>query len=90
MMGKDNAMKLIGFVVGIVAVLITVYSTFHVPVSNAIQDTKAYCVKEIAEVRKEQQLFCSENSKDHSDIKVTLAEIRADLKYLRREKDRTN
>ena len=84
MSDMNGSMKLIGWVGGIVALLITIYATFHVPLSNAIQDTKSYCAAEDVVIRKEITAVCMENARDHGEIKTLLAEIKADLRYLKR------
>lgn len=85
----NGAMKIIGWVGGVVSLLIVIYATFHVPLSSAIQDTKAYCATEDAIIRKEVQAICMENAKDHGDIKAMLSEIKTELKYIRKENGRS-
>lgn len=83
--GTNGAMKLISWTGGIVALLITFYVQFHVPLANAIaQETRA---------RQEKDVMLQENlnkavveQKDiNKDILLALKEIQVDLRYIKKE-----
>jgi hypothetical protein len=88
--GINGGMKIISWTGGVVALLITIYATFHVPLSNALQETKAYCASEDTAIRKELAAVCLKNSEDHSEMKTMLAEIKTELRYIRKENGRPN
>ena len=100
MASENGTMKTLGWIGGtVVAVLgisFTVYSTFHVPLAEA--DSKlAYELTLETKCRMENdsilqgkiQQSCIEAKQDLADIKLMIAEIRADLKYLKKDNGRS-
>lgn len=97
---ENGTMKTLGWIGGtVVAVLgisFTVYSTFHVPLAEA--DSKlAYeltletkCRMDADSVVQEKiQQVCLDTKKDLLEIKVMVAEMRSDLKYMKKDNGRT-
>lgn len=83
--GMNGAMRLIGWTVGIISLLITIYLVFHVPLVNAIANEASLRAIEDTLLRKEISAMGLENSKEHGDIKGMLTEIKTELKYFHKE-----
>ena len=72
------------FVVGVLGISITIYSTFHVPLANAVAKEKDERIKEDTCIRKEFMGCVTRQQETNSQMLVKLTEIQSDLKYLKR------
>lgn len=83
--GMNGTMKLLGWVGGIVGLLITIYCTFHVPLVSAINDEVKTRQSEDIRIQRELSQCIATNKDTLAEIKIMLAEQRADIKYIKRE-----
>ena len=76
--GMNGTIRLLAYVGGVIALLITIYTVFHVPLATAIQE-------EAVKRQSEDTIIRLAMAESFGEIKTMLAEQRADIKYIKKE-----
>ena len=81
--GVNGTFKILGWIGGAIAFLITIYTVFHVPMVDAIDKERDCRIEGDAEIRQEVARKLDKISEQNMRTATILAELRSDMRYIK-------